>query len=69
MNVSARNLAMCRLRERFTVEILQSGCRVAVQGDSTVWTLDGNLPEGDGEFPPSPRPGCGATGAATRTPP
>jgi hypothetical protein len=45
------DLAMCHLQERFTVEVLESGRRVAVQGDSTMVTLDGDLPEGDGEFP------------------
>jgi hypothetical protein len=44
-------LAMCHLERRFTVEFLKSGRRVPVQGDTTVVTLEGDLPEGDGEFP------------------
>jgi hypothetical protein len=44
-------LAMCHLAKRFTVEFFKSGRRVPVQGDSAVVTLEGDLPEGDGEFP------------------
>jgi hypothetical protein len=44
-------LAMCHLERRFTVEFFKSGRRVPVQGDTAVVTLDGDLPEGDGEFP------------------
>jgi hypothetical protein len=51
LNFSSANLAMCHLQKRFTVEFRQSGRRVAVQGDTAVVTLAGNLPEGDGEFP------------------
>jgi hypothetical protein len=50
MNFSS-DLAMCHLEKRFTVEFFKSGRRVPVQGDETVVTLAGDLPEGDGEFP------------------
>jgi hypothetical protein len=50
MNFSS-GLAMCHLEKRFTVEFLKSGRRVPVQGDKTMVTLTGDLPEGDGEFP------------------
>jgi hypothetical protein len=50
MNFSS-GLAMCHLEKRFTVEFWKSGRRVPVQGDETVATLAGDLPEGDGEFP------------------
>jgi hypothetical protein len=50
MNFSS-DLAMCHMEKRFTVEFFKSGRRVPVQGDETVVTLEGDLPEGDGEFP------------------
>jgi len=50
MNFSS-GLAMCHLEKRFTVEFFKSGRRVPVQGDTAVVTLEGDLPEGDGEFP------------------
>jgi hypothetical protein len=56
---ATRELAMCHLQARFTVELLQGGRLAAVQGNGAVVTLDGDLPEGDGEFPTCPRPGCG----------
>jgi hypothetical protein len=49
MNFSS-GLAMCHLEKRFTVEFWKSGRRVPVQGDTTVVALEGDLPEGDGEF-------------------
>jgi hypothetical protein len=51
MVFSSGGLAMCHLERRFTVEFLNSGRHVPVQGDRAVVTLDANLPEGDGEFP------------------
>ncbi|HEX6676493.1 MAG TPA: hypothetical protein VF486_15890, partial [Actinomycetes bacterium] len=42
-------LAMCHVRQRFTVEILERGRRAPVQGSGTVVTIEGDLPEADGK--------------------
>jgi hypothetical protein len=41
----------CRLRARFTVELLEGGRLAAVQGNGATATVEGDLPEGDGEHP------------------
>jgi hypothetical protein len=48
---STQNLAMCRVHARFTVELLEGGRLAAVQGNGATATVEGNLPEGDGEHP------------------
>lgn len=64
---ATRELAMCHLQARFTVELLQGGRLAAVQGNGAVVTLDGDLPEGDGEFPTLSTAWLWRTGAAART--
>jgi hypothetical protein len=48
---STQGLAMCRLRAQFTVALLEGGRLAAVQGNGATATVEGDLPEGDGERP------------------
>jgi hypothetical protein len=48
---SSVDLAMCHLRARFTMELLEGGRPAAVQGNSVAVTVEGDLPEGDGQSP------------------
>jgi hypothetical protein len=51
ITISGGNQAMCHLRASFTVEFLEGGRLAAVQGNGATATVEGNLPEGDGETP------------------
>lgn len=51
VTISTRNMAPCRVRASFTVELLEGGRLAAVQGNGATATVEGNLPEGDGETP------------------
>jgi hypothetical protein len=42
---------MCRVRASFTVELLEGGRLAALQGNGATATVEGDLPEGDGERP------------------
>jgi hypothetical protein len=48
---SAGHSTRCRLRASFTVELLEGGRLAAVQGNGATATVEGDLPEGDGERP------------------
>lgn len=48
---STQRPAMCRVRASFTVELLEGGRLAAVQGNGATVTVEGDLPEGDGESP------------------
>ncbi len=45
------NQAMCHVRASVTVELLEGGRLAAVEGNGATATIDGDLPEGDGESP------------------
>jgi hypothetical protein len=51
LSFSAVDLAMCHLRASFTVELLEGGRPAAVQGNGIAVTVEGDLPEGDGQSP------------------
>jgi hypothetical protein len=48
---SAGHSTRCRLRAQFPVELLEGGRLAAVQGNGATATVEGELPEGDGEHP------------------
>jgi hypothetical protein len=51
LTFSSVALAMCHLNARFTVELLQGGRPAAVLGNGVAVTVDGDLPEGNGQSP------------------
>jgi hypothetical protein len=51
VTISGGSLARCRLRARFTVELLEGGRLAAVRGNGATATVEGDLPEGDGKTP------------------
>lgn len=51
LTFSSTELAMCHLRTRLTVELLEGGRPAAVQGNGVAVTVEGDLPEGDGQSP------------------
>jgi hypothetical protein len=51
LTFTSANLAMCRVRAGVTVELLEGGRLAAVQGNGASTTIEGDLPEGDGESP------------------
>jgi hypothetical protein len=48
---SAGHSTRCRLRAQFAVELLEGGRLAAVRGNGATATVEGDLPEGDGERP------------------
>jgi hypothetical protein len=48
---STQRPAMCRVRASFAVELLEGSRQAAVQGNGATVTVEGDLPEGDGESP------------------
>jgi hypothetical protein len=51
LTFSSTELAMCHLRTSFTLELLEGGRPAAVQGNGVRVTVEGDLPEGDGQSP------------------
>jgi hypothetical protein len=51
LTFSSTELTMCHLRVHFTVELLEGARPAAVQGNGATVTVEGDLPEGDGQSP------------------